>query len=188
MKLFIHSQTDMEQVLKFEKRKVSSNWHGDVIKWKHFSRYWSLVRGINKSPVNSPLTNVSDAGLWYFFWSKPKRLSKQSWGWWFETPSPLLWRQYNGYNHFSTLGLAYNPYLLLKGPGWKVRDTSPWTKMMPSMSFTIDNIETLFNTLSLGGVYVNFRVCNFWTRSNNRYFSNFPIKLPSSECHKTHVS
>ena len=26
----------------------------DVIKWKHFPRYWPLVRGIRRSPVNSP--------------------------------------------------------------------------------------------------------------------------------------
>ena len=26
----------------------------DVIKWKHFPRYWSFVRGIRRSPVNSP--------------------------------------------------------------------------------------------------------------------------------------
>ena len=26
----------------------------DVIKWKHFSRYWPFVRGIHWSPVNSP--------------------------------------------------------------------------------------------------------------------------------------
>ena len=26
----------------------------DVIKWKHFLRYWSFVRGIHRSPVNSP--------------------------------------------------------------------------------------------------------------------------------------
>ena len=26
----------------------------DVIKWKHFPRYWPLVRGIHRSPVNSP--------------------------------------------------------------------------------------------------------------------------------------
>ena len=25
----------------------------DVIKWKHFSRYWPFVRGIHRSPVNS---------------------------------------------------------------------------------------------------------------------------------------
>ena len=28
--------------------------HDDVIKWKHFPRYWPLVRGIHRSPVNSP--------------------------------------------------------------------------------------------------------------------------------------
>ena len=26
----------------------------DVIKWKHFSRYWPFVRGIHRSPRNSP--------------------------------------------------------------------------------------------------------------------------------------
>ena len=28
--------------------------HDDVIKWKHFPRYWHFVRGIHRSPVNSP--------------------------------------------------------------------------------------------------------------------------------------
>ena len=28
--------------------------HDDVIQWKHFPRYWSFVRGIHRSPVNSP--------------------------------------------------------------------------------------------------------------------------------------
>ena len=28
--------------------------HDDVIKWKHFPRYWPYVRGIHQSPVNSP--------------------------------------------------------------------------------------------------------------------------------------
>ena len=28
--------------------------HDDVIKWKHFPRYWPFVRGIHRSPVNSP--------------------------------------------------------------------------------------------------------------------------------------
>ena len=31
------------------------SWHhGDVIKWKYFPRYWPFVRGIHRSPVNSP--------------------------------------------------------------------------------------------------------------------------------------
>ena len=29
-------------------------YHDDVIKWKHFPRYWPFVRGIHRSPVNSP--------------------------------------------------------------------------------------------------------------------------------------
>ena len=28
--------------------------HDDVVKWKHFLHYWSFVRGIHWSPVNSP--------------------------------------------------------------------------------------------------------------------------------------
>ena len=28
--------------------------HDDVIKWKHFPHYWSFMRGIHRSPVNSP--------------------------------------------------------------------------------------------------------------------------------------
>ena len=28
--------------------------HDDVIKWKHFPRNWPFVRGIHRSPVNSP--------------------------------------------------------------------------------------------------------------------------------------
>ena len=29
-------------------------WHDDVIKWKPFPRHWPFVRGIHRSPVNSP--------------------------------------------------------------------------------------------------------------------------------------
>ena len=33
--------------------EISRN-HDDVIKWKHFPRYWPFVRGIHRSPANSP--------------------------------------------------------------------------------------------------------------------------------------
>ena len=35
-------------------RRRVSLIHDDVIKWKHFPRYWPFVRGIYRSPVNSP--------------------------------------------------------------------------------------------------------------------------------------
>ena len=44
--------------------------HDDVIKWKHFPRYWPFVRGIHRSPVNS-----HHKGQWRgaldFLWSVP---------------------------------------------------------------------------------------------------------------------
>ena len=42
--------------------------HDDVIKWKHFPRYWSFVQGSHRW---IPLTKASDAELWYFLWSAP---------------------------------------------------------------------------------------------------------------------
>ena len=38
--------------LRQEKR--SNPWHDDVIKLKHFPRYWPIVRGIHRSPGNFP--------------------------------------------------------------------------------------------------------------------------------------
>ena len=34
-------------------RPLSAEYRDGVIKWKHFPRYWSFVRGIHRSPVNS---------------------------------------------------------------------------------------------------------------------------------------
>ena len=33
---------------------INLTHHVDVIKWNHFQRYWPFVRGIHRSPVNSP--------------------------------------------------------------------------------------------------------------------------------------
>ena len=65
-----------------------------------------------------PLTEASDAGLWCFLWSTPnKRLSKQSWGRWFETPSRTLWRHCNDLISYHTLMISWlspnGAYMLL---------------------------------------------------------------------------
>ena len=33
---------------------LHTNSHDDAIKWKNFPRYWPFVRGIHRSPLNSP--------------------------------------------------------------------------------------------------------------------------------------
>ena len=66
--------------------------HYDVIKWKHFPCYWPFVRGnspvTGEFPSQRPVTRIFDV---FFDPLLNKRLSKQSWGWWFETPSRSLW-------------------------------------------------------------------------------------------------
>ena len=70
-------------------------WHDDVIKWKHFPRYWPFVRGIHRSRW-IPHTKANDAEFDVFFDLPPnKQLSKQWWGWWFGTQSCPLWRHSN---------------------------------------------------------------------------------------------
>ena len=69
--------------------------YDDVIKWKHFPRYWPFVRGIHRSPVNSPHKGQWRGALKFPLICLNKRFSKLSWGWWFETPSRSLWRHRN---------------------------------------------------------------------------------------------
>ena len=45
--------------------------HDDVIKWKHFPRYWPFVWEFT-SDRWIPLTKASDAELWGFLWSAPE--------------------------------------------------------------------------------------------------------------------
>ena len=39
--------------------------HNDVIKWKHFQRYWPLMRGIHRSPVHTPAPRNPDISVIY---------------------------------------------------------------------------------------------------------------------------
>ena len=70
--------------------------HDDVIKWKHFPRYWPFVRGIYRSPLISPHNRPVARSFDVFFDLRlNKQLNKQSRGWWFETLSRSLWRHCN---------------------------------------------------------------------------------------------
>ena len=48
---FLNHGTDRRHLHRCRTAFVSRD---DVIKWKHFPRYWPFVRGIQRSPVNSP--------------------------------------------------------------------------------------------------------------------------------------
>ena len=95
-----------EVSIEFELRAKNRKWNGPQVSlwcntwWRHqmeiFPCYWPFVQGIHQSPVNS-----LHKGQWhvsfdvFFDLCLNKRLSKQSWGWWFEMASCLLWRHCN---------------------------------------------------------------------------------------------
>ena len=80
--------------------------HDDVMTWRrechlHETFFALLALCAGNSPVTGefptqrPVTRSFDV----FFDLLNRRLSKQSWGWWFETPSCPLWRHCNFQHH-----------------------------------------------------------------------------------------
>ena len=51
---FIAPQFSRASMLRPAGMSTHPDPHDDVIKWKHFPRYWPFVRGIHRSPVNFP--------------------------------------------------------------------------------------------------------------------------------------
>ena len=87
--------------------------HDNVIKWKHFPRYWPFVRGIHRSPVNSPHKGQWRGALMFSLicvWIN----DSQSWGWWLETLLRSLWRHRNG------LGPCKGRVVV---PKWNIRES-----------------------------------------------------------------
>ena len=60
---------------------------------RSIARLCGEFTGHRSIPRKRPVTRSFDV---FFDLRQNKRLSKHSWGWWFETPSPSLWRHNNG--------------------------------------------------------------------------------------------
>ena len=77
--------------------------------WRHQMETFSALLAIcagnspvpGEFPTQRPVTQSFDV---YFDLRPNKRLSKQSWGWWFETLSHPLWRHCNELNHQENFG------------------------------------------------------------------------------------
>ena len=97
-------------------------------------RVTGLCAGNSPVPVNSPHKGQFTRSFDVFFDLRlNKRLSKQPWGWWFETPSWSLWRQCNGNNgldvhryeeYYISYDFHWNSYkrinFVLPGTSWNV--------------------------------------------------------------------
>ena len=83
---------------------ISMSW------WRHQMETFSALPVPGEFPTQRPVTRSFDV---YFDLRPNKRLSKQSLGWWFETPGWSLWRHHNGcYFHHVMCGSPKNFTLL----------------------------------------------------------------------------
>ena len=64
-------------------------------------------------PAQKPVTRSFDV---FFDLRLNKRLSKQSWGWWFETTSHPLWRHSNHHNGFLSQKASYSIFAIVSFP------------------------------------------------------------------------
>ena len=79
-------------------------------------------------PAQRPVTRSFDV---FFDLCLNKRLSKQSWGWWFETPSLSLWRHCNGEEDSN----PYEIWLALQLTGRLPNRQVTWTCWHQSCAF-----------------------------------------------------
>ena len=91
-------------------------------------------------PAPWPVTRSFDV---FFDLRLNKQLSKQPWGWWFETPPWSLWRQCNG--------IAKTPRLHIIAPLWEPPFTSGFASQMA---------HSAMKMVSVSQNYISKCVCN----------------------------
>ena len=104
--------------------------------WRHDMETFSALLAIcagnspvtGEFPTQRPVTRSFDV---FFDLSLNKRLSKQSWGWWFEVPSRSLWRHPNGVTDISEV-------LIIVGDIWYSNDC-----FIQSVQRQIQSVEIL---------------------------------------------
>ena len=103
----------MDEKCNLQCPKLKIHIHDDVIKWKLFPRYWPFVRGIHRSPVNSPHKGQWRGALmfsliyaWINDWVNNGEAGDLR-----ETLSGPLWRHCNvestGMYHFSNKNVCF---------------------------------------------------------------------------------
>ena len=133
----------------------------DVIKWKHFPRYWPFVQGnspfLGELPAQRPMTRSFHV---FFDLHLYKRLSNQPWCWWFETPSCSLWRHCNGFRHTLTAAIRA---LLSHEP-----ITSPRIEFISLDNSPASCVFT--NSISIDLITTKDRFCLSWILETIRHF------------------
>ena len=90
-----------------------------------FSTLRAICAGNSPVPAEFPTQRPVTQSFYVFFDLHPnKRLSKQWWGWWFETPSCPLWRHCNAYKcNITPVDFAWTSYCARFSPSTNLETT-----------------------------------------------------------------
>ena len=117
---------------------------------------WGIRRD-REFPAKRPVTRSFDV---FFDLRLNKRLSKQSWGWWFETPSWSLLRHCNGTTLLIWLILRFTK-LVDQVQQITLSDTHLKMSLITNLVLSIkfDNLKKIQRTLSIDNVAVHKKLC-----------------------------
>ena len=114
--------------------------------WRHQMETFSALLAIcvgnspvtGEFPAQRPVTRSFDV---FFDLHLNKRLSKQWWGWWFETPSLPLWRHCNDITNLPVSWPSYD-YLTAS----ELNLTNMGNKILPNLNKTQQSDKRVFNS------------------------------------------
>ena len=87
--------------------------HRDVTTWEHFPHYWLLVRGVMRSPVNSPHEEPVMQSFEVYQMLVPNKLFNKQTELMIWDAMPLVWRQCNVWRKAVLLLLYFSLFLHL---------------------------------------------------------------------------
>ena len=160
----------------------STACHDDTIKWKH-SRVTGPLCGEftgHRWIPHTPVTRIFDV---FFDLGLNVRLNKQSWGWWFETPSRPLW----GHSNVFRLTKIHITVALwgdkLAIGGFPLQRASYKERVSMSQCNHERNLQKSNYFVAIGKIW---REAQRGTMDDPYIFSMISRKSGSKRCHGTH--
>ena len=138
---------------------------------------------IGELPSQRPVMRSFDV---FFDLRLNKRLSKQSWGWWFGTPSCSLWRHCNGILRTLTPCITWSYRFLRQRLSLPLSNKHPaWLPLTNELNFDAyryQNISPLLiNLLLLGIIFINLWEITKHSPFNKNHIQRQTKSLPENE-------
>ena len=138
--------------------------------WLAFCAGNSLVTG--EPPSQRPVTLSFDV---FFHLCLNKRLSKQSWGWRFETPSHSLWRHWNGTSLILTANLCKKIWLIV--PSYVICCRKTLSSLVEVMGWRLFDVKPLPESTMTPGT----NLIEIWIRRKSVIFIKTHLRMSSAK-------